>query len=579
MIKNLSKKFLLIFSILAVAIFTVSSCYATPTSSTSRVESTPYSIEDIKNSDIYKRYATEHVAWSNHLKNDCYFFIYSNADGTKDNIYIYQVKDGTEYIRSHPSNSKYLSLYNSSGIASNPAYLYIYYNYSTSSFEGTYNDNTSMSANTGSFENYSNFVLRDITTIKVVNAYGINFEPITAHVDVTHQFNANGSVTINFDYSSYGTDYVLKYSLAGIEPSLDLTAPITLKNPVIYHPGITNLKVSENTKIYWVLYDTAGNSVETDVYTVPAYTPNVSDKQIIYNLSYSSDYKKATINASIENGLFSDKLCYSNFNAINSVTGTLDYGYQVFNGTLEVNTNGKIYLYAIDTFGNVFDLDVVNVTEIFNFTEADFSYEIEDKSSLHGGYVLKITPRIKNWGSKVTIKYNIKLKSGHSLAYISFDSNSDKSYCDNHFGEIDLDNKITTFTGGIASGGTLIINSQDNQLADLIGNITFTVFKDGTNVTLFNKTYDFKINSFSPDNITDGSSGGMSGTLPGNSSNSGGGFMDFNGEDPYSVFNLESNFWTFIKDALNCFPGWITSPIFWFLSMLAVAGILKKVFG
>lgn len=578
MIKKLSKKLLLVFSMLAVVLFTVSSCYATPTSATAHVESAPYSIEDIKNSSAYQNIVKNHSSFVG-MENPL-FLVYEKSDGLSDTIYIFSDKKSEEIIDYiDVKNSYYLYGYNSSDVIADPAYFKMEYNHSTKEFTTNQSlGSTSVFNGTGSFQNYSQFILRDITTVKV-KAWGLNFEPITAHVDVTHQFNANGSATINFDYSSYGTDYVLKYSLAGIEPSLDLTAPITLKNPVTYHPGITNLKVSENTKIYWVLYDTAGNSVETDVYTVPAYTPNVSDKQIIYNLSYSSDYKKATINASIENSLFSDKLCYSNFNAINSVTGTLDYGYQVFNGTLEVNTNGKIYLYAIDTFGNVFDLDVVNVTEIFNFTEADFSYEIEDKSSLHGGYVLKITPRIKNWGSKVTIKYNIKLKSGHSLAYISFDSNSDKSYCDNHFGEIDLDNKITTFTGGIASGGTLIINSQDNQLADLIGNITFTVFKDGTNVILFNKTYDFKINSFSPDNITDGSSGGMSGTLPGNSSNSGGGFMDFNGEDPYSVFNLESNFWTFIKDALNCFPGWITSPIFWFLSMLAVAGILKKVFG
>ena len=578
MIKKLSKKLLLVFSMLAVVLFTVSSCYATPTSATASVQSAPYSIEDIKNSDIYKQYATQHPSWSNYLSGDCYFLIYSNADGTKDNIYIYNVKDGTEYIRSHPTNSSYLTIYNSSGISSNHPYLLIYYDYSTSSFVGTYDSSTSLSANTKSFESYSNFVLRDITTIKVVNAYGINFEPITEHVDVSHEFQSDTSAIVTFDYSSYGTDYVLKYSLAGIEVSTDLTASVSLKNPIIYYPGVTNLKVPENSKVYWILYDSSGELVETDVYTVPEYTSSSVDKEIKYSLSYSEDYKKATLTADLENGAFSDKLYYSTFNAINSATGSLDYGYQVFTGTLELTTNGNIYLYAVDSLGNILDVAVINVTDIFNCTESDFSYYLENDSSLHGGYKLKITPRVKNWGSKVTIKYKINLTSGVTLPYLTFDSNSEKTYCDQDNLIGDKTDTGYVFTGGIASGGTLIINDAESKLADLKGSITFTVYKDGSSEALFTKTYDFNVKSFSPDDLVNGDAGDMSGTLPGSSDNSGdftdGGYGDITNEDLQDYFNPNSGFWSLIKDVLNCFPGWITEPIFMYLSVMFTIGII-----
>ena len=55
-------------------------------------------------------------------------------------------------------------------------------------------------------------------------------------VNVTHEFQSDTSAKVNFDYSLYGTDYILKYSLTGVELNADLTAPLELKNPITYTP-------------------------------------------------------------------------------------------------------------------------------------------------------------------------------------------------------------------------------------------------------------------------------------------------------------------------------------------------------
>lgn len=475
MIKKLSKKLVFVFSMLAVVIFTVSSCYATPTSATASVQSTPYSIEDIKNSDIYKQYATQHLSWSNYLSGDCYFLIYSNADGTKDNIYIYNVKDGTEYIRSHPTNSSYLTIYNSSGISSNHPYLLIYYDYSTSSFVGTYDSSTFMSATTKSFESYSNFVLRDITTIKVVNAYGINFEPITEHVDVSHEFQSDTSAIVTFDYSSYGTDYVLKYSLAGIEVSTDLTAPITLKNPVIYYPGVTNLQVKENTKIYWVLYDSFGDSIETDVYTVPEYTSSNVDKELEYNINYNEDFTVAYLNVSVVNGEFSDKLYYSEY-------GLFSNNYEpkmLFpaSGTLEINHNCNLHIILYDYFGNIICADYVTIDKIGTIPADNFKVNVStsDKTVI-------LYPRL----------YNILQSDFYDIEYdVSVDSwTSDKN--------------IILYQDGVYIGNVFDINSSRACLSNSelrfyqnIGTsnitITFRIINIKTGATCITRTISFKI--------------------------------------------------------------------------------------
>lgn len=474
MIKKLSKKLVFVFSMLAVVLFTVSSCYATPTSATSSVQSAPYSIEDIKNSAAYQNLIKNHIVFSK-FENPL-FFAYEKSDGVTDRIYVFDGDTSDNLIDYIGVNaSYYLCGYNTAGQFVDPSYFYMEYNHNTCEFTSSQSlTSTSYFNGTASFQSYSSFILRDITTVKV-NAWGIDFEPITEHVDVSHEFQSDTSAIVTFDYSSYGTDYVLKYSLAGIEVSTDLTAPITLKNPVIYHPGVTNLQVKENTKIYWVLYDSFGDSIETDVYTVPEYTSSNVDKELEYNINYNEDFTVAYLNVSVVNGEFSDKLYYSEYGLFSN-----NYDPKMLfpaSGTLEINHNCNLHIILYDYFGNIICADYVTIDKIGTIPADNFKVNVStsDKTVI-------LYPRL----------YNILQSDFYDIEYdVSVDSwTSDKN--------------IILYQDGVYIGNVFDINSSRACLSNSelrfyqnIGTsnitITFRIINIKTGATCITRTISFKI--------------------------------------------------------------------------------------
>lgn len=239
MIKKLSFKFVLVFLVLAVVVFTVSTCYATPSTSTSSIISdTPFSLNDVINSTAYKNYVNNTGNFSNKTIDDLDFLIFSGSLSTY-NIYIYFDKypDGA-YFDKDSSSSNYFYIYDSSGNILNQytSYLWLKYDVATGVFSTTaINGSTSMFSNIN-LVNLTNFYLSDLTTLEV-KAFSLAYVPSVANVKVTHEFQSDTSAKVTFDYSSYGSNAsVLKYSLTGVEINTDLTAPIQLRNPVTYTP-------------------------------------------------------------------------------------------------------------------------------------------------------------------------------------------------------------------------------------------------------------------------------------------------------------------------------------------------------
>lgn len=339
--------------------------------------------------------------------------------------------------------------------------------------------------------------------------------------------------------------------------------------------------------MYWALYDSSGKVLETNVYQVPEYDIQVenANKSIEYELKYSEDYTYAVLSATLKNGEFSDKLVYSQFSSLNTSTGKLEYGYQNFSGSLKITSNGKYYFYALDSLGNVFDTTVVNVSNIFNFQDSDFSYSIENDSSLHSGYKLNITPKVNNWSSKVDIKYNIELVSGHQLATVNVDTEyPELSYVDNIFGSYGNDNSPgapTYFNGRVMSGDTIRIFSPSNNLEDLKGKITFKIYKKSDNSLIFEKTYTLSISAFTTGNISGGSSGDVSGSLPSDSENSNdftyNDYGDVSWSDVEDYVGTSGSFWSIVKNILNNLPKWITAPIFFFISAVVAIALIKAI--
>lgn len=232
-------------------------------------------------------------------------------------------------------------------------------------------------------------------------------------------------------------------------------------------------------------------------------------------------------------------------------------------------------MYALDAFNNILDVDVVEITDVFNFNESDFSYTIDNKSVLHGGYKLIITPKVKNWASKVDIMYSIELTSGDELAYVSIDTeNSELSYVNEYVGS-------KTFTGRISSGDSIIINGPSNQWEDLVGTINFKIYKKNDNSLIFDKSYNFKVESFSSGNIIDGSAGGLNGSLPGESSNSNdftfNDYGDVDWSDVEDYIGTSGSFWSIVKTILNQLPKWLTAPIFFFISGVVAIALIKAI--
>ena len=281
--------------------------------------------------------------------------------------------------------------------------------------------------------------------------------------------------------------------------------------------------------------------------------------------------------------MFSDKLVYSEFSALNVSTGKLEYGYQNFNGYLNITKNGKYYLYALDSLGNVFDSLVINVSDVFNFNDSDFSYSIENDSTLHGGYKLNIIPNVKNWSSKVDIMYNIELTSAQNLSTVTVETEyPELSYVDNIMGSYDTTlNAPHYFSGRIMSGDTIRIFSPSNNLEDLKGKITFKIYKKSDNSLIFDKTYTLSISAFTTGNIAGGSSGDVSGSLPNDSNNSGdfsyNDFGDVSWSDVEDYIGTSGSFWSIVKNILNNLPKWITAPIFFFISAVVAIALIKAI--
>lgn len=587
MIKKLSLKFVLVFLVLVVSVFITSSCYAAFTEDNVTVVSLDnynISLNDVydymisQDSNFLSTYNNGVVAFLSG-DSEIRFVFFSNASEISSLALVPISNESVEThrIMNDGSSSKY-------------AYIArVYYNFETNTFSNyltnQFGDILKWYSANGKF----NFNVLDCTSYNIyfndVNG-SLLYEPSRVSVIVSHEFQSDTSAKVVFDYSSYGTDYILQYSLSGVEVNSDLTAPIKLRNPVTYSP-LTNLIVKPNTKVYWVLYDSNNNFIDTNVYQVPEYDVVVenADKNIEYELKYSDDYTSAVLTATLKNGEFSDKLVYSEFPSLNISTGKLDYGYQNFNGSLKIVTNGKYYIYAIDIFGNVFDTEIIVVSNIFNFKDSDFSYTIENNSTLHGGHKLNITPIVKSWSSKVDIYYHIELTPGVFLDNVFVDTEyPDLSYVDNNFGSQDdlLDpNASKYFTGRIMSGDTIQIIRSESKLHDLKGNITFKIYKKSDNSLIYDKTFAFNINSFSVGNIADGSSGSVSGSLPSDSENSEdftyNDYGDVSWSDVEDYVGTSGSFWSIVKNILNNLPKWITAPIFFFISAVVAIALIKAI--
>lgn len=242
MIKKLSKKLLLVFSMLAVVIFTVSSCYATPTSATSSVQSAPYSIEDIKNSAAYQNLIKNHSVFSK-FENPL-FFAYEKSDGVTDRIYVFD-GDTSAYLIDYigVNASYYLYGYNTAGQIVDPSYFYMEYNHNTCEFTTTQSlTSTSYFNGTGSFKDYTNFTLRDITTVKV-NAWGINYEPIT-------------QPDTSFDYTLTGINRgSVKLDIIGLDESLRMYGYVGIKNNYEIGDTFDGSSVSEYLRLLTIYSD------------------------------------------------------------------------------------------------------------------------------------------------------------------------------------------------------------------------------------------------------------------------------------------------------------------------------------
>ncbi len=507
MIKKLSKKLVLVFSLLTVFIFTVSSCYAYNSDRVNDIGSLEDAgIPEISKTNINTRYMyngntigaasanypTNAISWFDskdtkafYFKMHGYTFCIFGYEYT-NSTYSFVANSGVGLIHTSTSYyngfskinfSSYLFVYNNSlGWCYTPGISDTGINYSSSSsticdFMSFYDNKLDIYCPNTTVDYFS----VNTTTKTLDEVYFDASEYVSEHVDVSHEFQSDTSAIVTFDYSSYGTDYVLKYSLAGIEVSTDLTAPVTLKNPVIYHPGVTNLQVKENTKIYWVLYDSFGDSIETDVYTVPEYTSSNVDKELKYNINYNEDFTVAYLNVSVVNGEFSDKLYYSEY-------GLFSNNYEpkmLFpaSGTLEINHNCNLHIILYDYFGNIICADYVTIDKIGTIPADNFKVNVStsDKTVI-------LYPRL----------YNILQSDFYDIEYdVSVDSwTSDKN--------------IILYQDGVYIGNIFDINSSRTCLSNSelrfyqnIGTsnitITFRIINIKTGATCITRTISFKI--------------------------------------------------------------------------------------
>ena len=501
MIKKLKNKFLICLFLLVTVFSVTSSCFASITNeNVMSFDSLDLTMDEVF--DYISTLEDENGTPFSEIYNlNKYYAIY--GVGTNSARFCFTELDDFELLLMYEDDSLYYgTAYNSlEERQMNFSKLDVFYKFSSKSFSYSTEDTVDVcfGCYPSDIENNKLYFL-DCGNVKISFETLDNniFEPII--VNLSHQFQSDTSAKIYFDLN-IPNGSVLKYSLSGIELNTDLTAPLELKNPVNYSSA-TSLIVKPTTKIYWALYSSTGECLKSDVYQVPEYDTVIenADKSIEYELKYSEDYTYAVLSATLKNGEFSDKLVYSQFSSLNTSTGKLEYGYQNFSGSLKITTNGKYYFYALDSLGNVFDTTIVTVSDIFNFQDSDFSYSIENDSSLHGGYKLYITPKVSNWSSKVDIKYNIKLTSGHQLATVNVDTEyPDLSYVDNIFGSYGDDNSVgapTYFNGRVMSGDIIRIFSPSNNLEDLKGNITFKIYKKSDNSLIFEKTYTLSISAF-----------------------------------------------------------------------------------
>lgn len=248
MIKKLSLKFVLVFLVLVVSVFITSTCYAAYTATYGEeVLNSPLSYNDIMSDSVISGYINSIAEKKDFDASDIGICAVYNR-GT--NVYYYYL-----FFR-HSEYSNLFVTSNSSftgfGFVKNNVHStgYVFdFTYSETdgivygSYLNNYIDgNASISLTYFTYTWKANNTLLDfldITNIPIYQDLGqtvLLYEPVFASVDVTHEFQSDTSAKVNFDYSSYGTDYILKYSLTGVEISTDLTAPLQLKNPVTYSP-------------------------------------------------------------------------------------------------------------------------------------------------------------------------------------------------------------------------------------------------------------------------------------------------------------------------------------------------------
>ena len=117
------------------------------------------------------------------------------------------------------------------------------YNHNTCEFTTTHSlTSTSYFNGTGSFKDYTNFTLRDITTVKV-NAWGINYEPIT-------------QPDTSFDYTLTGINRgSVKLDIIGLDESLRMYGYVGIKNNYEIGDTFDGSSVSEYLRLLTIYSD------------------------------------------------------------------------------------------------------------------------------------------------------------------------------------------------------------------------------------------------------------------------------------------------------------------------------------
>lgn len=561
MIKNLKLK-LLISMFLLVTVFSVtSSCFA------SSVEEYTYKDFSIK---MDKTNKTLYVLNNVSNKSDTYDISYGLDNYSN---YYFQVNNNNQYP------SLYSECYNFGLVFSNSfswksntynnittysycsANSYCYYfdfrnnEYSlpwgeTCGFAETASNCASRGDNQLQLDSDYNYKYSDtqiLTSSDVINKPDGSLLYKAKKVTATYEFQVDTSAKVRFEYDS--SKYSLQYSLTGVEPNVSLTEPVKLRNAVDYIPGVTNLVVRSNSKVYYALYDSSGSCVEQSVLEIPTYddVKANSDKDITTEIEYNSDNTEATLYASITNGEFSDKLYYSFYppNIKNEYEAKIGFP----RSGLKVTKNCDIYLIATDAFDNIITCDYVTINKLGIIPENLFKVNVDVEEEK----TVKLYPRLYGLDTdKYYIEVSSKLDNFTSSDNISFYINNDKK------GNVkDLNEKY--FEVGSDAELKYYQNIGTSNIT-----VTFLVKNVETDAICITRTVSFKIGlNSSETGITDSTTNGVydDSFIFSDSSDVVNSIEKMKLQDYYNLVDTGNSAWYFFKVILNNLPRWITLPL------------------